>query len=704
MVTHRITRRELFKLSGAAVLTATLQVTRWPIPALAEPAIRSEWTFSDGIPETGAFETPPLQPETRYDAVDVSWRGTHATAPGLRFLLRTQDRDGYWSEWEELHPDTHGPADELATNERGYIAPVLRQAVAVQVRIFIESGARLDELTVGTLDVSGGEEPLARSTDLIDGFIIPRAGWGADERLRHVDQDPNKPIKWTPRYRTIEKIIVHHTVTENNPSDVGASLRAIYYYHAVTQGWGDIGYNFLIDWRGNVYEGRFGGPNVIGGHALQYNSGSLGIALLGNFTSVAPPEPMLDSLVRLIRTRASHVDVTKATDWVDLVGLANLCGHGDVLPTACPGDRAYPLLPAIRGRIAGTGPIYIARPKRKEWLDYVACTLAPQTAYPANLLEVRMRVRNDSVTTIVSSGPPPGFVYEEGQDFDAAGFPKIENTYRWGIDFQGNTATPNPYRWGFGAPIPPGSEREVVGYVRLRSAGSRTYSAAIVKEFSHYLSQGQSPQRITVGVPPVGPVADLRLPGGRYFSVTGHNVPKIFADFWEARGGLRRFGYPMTEAFEEVSETDGGRYLTQYFERARFEYHPEYAGTEYEVLLGLLGAEIAARRRQEPPFRPIASFSSSATRTYFAETQHSLGGIFKRIWEERGGLRIFGYPISEEFAELSETDGNWHVVQYFERNRFEHHPDYAGTYDEVMLGHLGREILIRRGWMKRPGT
>jgi hypothetical protein len=64
-------------------------------------------------------------------------------------------------------------------------------------------------------------------------------------------------------------------VTQNQKADPAATMRAIYYYHAVTQGWGDIGYNFLVDWHGNVYEGRYGGTNVVGGHSLQYNYGSL---------------------------------------------------------------------------------------------------------------------------------------------------------------------------------------------------------------------------------------------------------------------------------------------------------------------------------------------------------------------------------------------------------------------------------------------
>ncbi|HUG15313.1 MAG TPA: N-acetylmuramoyl-L-alanine amidase, partial [Thermomicrobiales bacterium] len=556
----------------------------------------------------------------------------------------------------------------------------------------------------GTLDTSSVPGPHARSTapELIDGFVIPRAGWGADEKLRHRDQDVSQPVRWSPQYRTIEKIIIHHTVTENNPADVAASLRAIYYYHAITQGWGDIGYNFLIDWNGNVYEGRFGGPNVVGGHALQYNPGSIGIAMLGNFMSATPPQAMLDSLMRIISTRASHVDVTIASDFVDLLGLANLCGHGDVLSTSCPGDVGRTLLPTLRGHIAGTGPIELAPPIKIEWLDLVSCEIGPATVYQENLLKVRMKVRNPSITTIVSSTPEPGYVYDEGQTFETAGFPKIQDTYRFGIDFTGNTGLPNPYRWGFGAPIKPGEEREVVGYVRVKDVASRTYSASIVKEFAHYLTQNRFPKSVAISKPPVGSVADAKLDGGQFFSVTGHNVPRVFNDYWQQRGGLRRFGYPLTEAYEEVSETDGGRYLTQYFERARFERHPAYAGTQFEVQLGLLGAELEASRSDEPAFQRAAPFTSTDARWFMPETGHSLAGIFKQVWIERGGLQIFGYPISEEFPELSATDGNWHMVQYFERNRFEHHLDYQGTDDEVMLGHLGREVLIRRGWMARP--
>ncbi|HYI14470.1 MAG TPA: N-acetylmuramoyl-L-alanine amidase [Thermomicrobiales bacterium] len=693
-----MSRRTILKLAGATTAMAILNVSTWRLPGLAVEAVRSEWTFSDGIPAAGVFETPILTPDTRFDSVDLSWLSGAPGGDGLLFEVRTRFKDGMWSEWSGLHVDGHSGED---SGERGYVAPVLRTGVALQARVTIAEGSGLREFMVCTLDTTGVAAPQAAAVDdLIDGFIIPRSGWGADETLRHVDRDPKKPLAWPPEYQPVEKIILHHTATDNNPPDVEAALRAVYYYHAITREWGDIGYNFLIDAAGNVYEGRFGGPNVIAGHSLRYNAGSTGISLLGNFDLANPPKAMIDAFVRLVRARAGHVDVTTASDFVDLKGLPNLCGHGDVLATSCPGDRCRPLLPAIRGQIAGTGPINLAPPVRLEWLDLLDCQIGPSTVHQGNLLEVRLKVRNAGSVPLETTGAPPGYVYDETADYETAGFPKIEDTYRFALDFDGNTGIINPFRWGFGTTLAPGEERDVAGYVRMKDIDTLTFSVSIVKEYVHYLMQNGYPRSVVVLPPPTARATPSNAPGVRYFSETGHNVPPEFDRFWSEQGGLRRFGYPLTEAFDEVSVTDGGVYRTQYFERARFELHPEYAGTKDHILLGLVGVETTADRRAEAAFLPIQPISSTPDRFYFPETRHSLGGFFKRAWEERGGLPIFGYPISEEFQERSQTDGVVHVVQYFERNRFEYHPDYAGTDDEVMLGHLAREILIRRGWLE----
>jgi hypothetical protein len=161
----------------------------------------------------------------------------------------------------------------------------------------------------------------------------------------------------------------------------------------------------------------------------------------------------------------------------------------------------------------------------------------------------------------------------------------------------------------------------------------------------------------------------------RYFQQTGHYLRGAFRSFWERNGGVANFGYPLTEEYVRTSD---GR-ITQYFERARFELIVQ--GNQAIIELGRLGVETTGNKI----FPKTPSFTSTTTRRYFAETEHSLQGAFKARWEARGGVRIFGLPISEEIAERL-ADGRFHTVQYFERARFELWP--VG----VQLGHLGRDL------------
>ncbi|HEX2912820.1 MAG TPA: cellulase family glycosylhydrolase [Chloroflexia bacterium] len=196
--------------------------------------------------------------------------------------------------------------------------------------------------------------------------------------------------------------------------------------------------------------------------------------------------------------------------------------------------------------------------------------------------------------------------------------------------------------------------------------------------------------------PPAFNRADpLQIAANTYFSETGHNLSNIFKQYWEKHGGLAIYGYPISEEFMENGFT------VQYFERARFEHHPEFAGTEHEVELGLLGNVVTAGRKEagEAAFRSIAPFNSSPTNVYFAETGHSLKGGFKQYWETHGGLAQFGYPITEEFAEVNPADGKTYTVQYFERNRFEWHPEHATTPSEFELGLLGMQVVKAKGWL-----
>ncbi|MGN6698970.1 MAG: hypothetical protein ACTHMR_12500 [Thermomicrobiales bacterium] len=180
----------------------------------------------------------------------------------------------------------------------------------------------------------------------------------------------------------------------------------------------------------------------------------------------------------------------------------------------------------------------------------------------------------------------------------------------------------------------------------------------------------------------------------RYFPETGFTVSGRFLTYWETNGGLALNGYPISDERDETLE-NGQVYRVQYFERVRIEYHPENTAPN-DMLLGQFGRRI---HPADPPAEQIVGAY------YFSETGHNLSDItadrrtvvnFARYWDNNGGLRQFGYPISEIFPERLE-DGNVYLVQYFERARFEDHPEHAGTPYEVLLGQFGRRILAESG-------
>ncbi|MDI3339721.1 MAG: N-acetylmuramoyl-L-alanine amidase [Sphaerobacter sp.] len=694
MLRERVNRRTFLKVAGGALLATIVDLR--PPEEQAAAMTRTAWVERGVFPTSGQYQSAVFHTEQPYNSIEVGWIADVPEGSRLELAVRTGS-DGGWSDWVHLHADPHA---QPVNGGRTYAAPVLTgPSTQVQYRVALvpnERGEapRLHEVEIAAVDTSPPARLLA-ATPLIDGWIIPRAGWGADESLRFKDGEE----VWPPEYAPIQKVIVHHTVTQNRPPDPAAAIRAIYYYHAVTLGWGDIGYNYLIDWDGRVYEGRYGGPGVIGGHALQYNRGSIGIAVLGDFQATAPPQAALDALVRLIRERAGHLDPAGWGPFADRRAVAHICGHRDVLSTECPGDQLYSRLPEVRGWLKGSVPIYVP-PSHEGSARLVSVTVSPTTAYVGTALKIEAVVENTGAVTIYGQDPAPGYVYTEGQDFESAGFAKLEGAFRVCVDAGGNSRLPNPYRWGLPGPLPPGQRATVVGYLRLTSTGPRTLTASVVQEFVRYHQAAAFPQQITVLEAPTVPAPRNGDPTMVYLEVTQHNVPRIFWDYWERNGGLLRFGYPLTEPYYETSPIDGRPLLVQYFERARFEHHPEYAGTPYEVLLGLLGREITAGREGEAPFRPLPSATPGPDRDFFPETGHTLAYGFRDYWYRNGGLPIFGYPISEEFQERSKTDGQVHTVQYFERARFEWHPDKRGTPYEVLLGHLGREILIGRGWLK----
>ena len=223
-------------------------------------------------------------------------------------------------------------------------------------------------LVVGaTGDASGGTtgatSAQAGCSDTTE--IVTRCEWGADETI----------MTWAPEFYATQKLTVHHTATSNGDVDPAATVRAIYRYQAVDLGFGDIGYQYLIDENGRVYEGRYSGDDsypahdptgtkvVTAAHVEGSNSGNIGIALLGTLTSVDATIAARAALEQLLRELVTRHGISPqgASLYVNPVNgttrdVANISGHRDWAATKCPGGTFYAQLPAIREAVAGAPP------------------------------------------------------------------------------------------------------------------------------------------------------------------------------------------------------------------------------------------------------------------------------------------------------------------------------------------------------------
>lgn len=214
--------------------------------------------------------------------------------------------------------------------------------------------------------------------------IITREQWGADETIR----DGRGLIGWSP----FRKIVIHHTASPNSAKDPKAMVRIGYELHTVRRGYSDIGYHFLIGPKGEIFEGRRArtyrrgelhtgedgaGNAVIGGHTKGRNAGSCGIALLGTFTSRAPSDAAIASLIKLISWEAQRhkIDPLGNDTYVDLEGktltFPNIVAHRGVGNTLCPGTRMAASIPWLRNEVAkqvGRFPTRKADMRRLAWV------------------------------------------------------------------------------------------------------------------------------------------------------------------------------------------------------------------------------------------------------------------------------------------------------------------------------------------------
>jgi hypothetical protein len=352
---HRMTRRSFVRMGAGVALGAGLgslgQVESLPVFARQTIKTRADESFGDVAGED--LRRLPFAASH----VAAYWDADHDATVFAAF-----SSDGVtFGPWLAI---THDEVGEHRADGRTYGA-VMSAAGAVAVRIRTDRhlfGLRLVAMVDGERTVSyrwGGAQAAVASPP-----VIPRGGWGCDESL----------MTWSPQFYPVQKLICHHTATQNRDPDPAATIRSIYYYHAVTQGWGDIGYNFLVDEAGRIYEGRYSRPyaagrsptgedaagrGVTGAHASQFNSGTVGIALLGTLTSQDTTAAGRKTIEQALAWKASahRISATGSARYTNPVTnvsttFPNIAGHRDVNATECPGGAFYASLPRIRSDVA----------------------------------------------------------------------------------------------------------------------------------------------------------------------------------------------------------------------------------------------------------------------------------------------------------------------------------------------------------------
>jgi hypothetical protein len=298
----------------------------------------------------GVFTSRAQGTSVLFNVVGVAWIVDKPMGTTFQAEIRTSSDGKTWRDWMEVVPDEDGPGEEPLTHSNLLeVSPSRYLQYRVHLGTF-EAGVSpaLEEIVLTMMNTREGPTieqaqamilPQEASSGVPQPKIISRKGWGANEAWATRE----------PTYRQPTHFVIHHTVTPNNPEDPAYIVRAIYQYHALSRGWGDIGYNFLIDRQGNIYEGRKGGDGVVGIHAGDYNYGSIGIALLGDYRTAEMTPAMKEALVSLMAWEADRFGINpQESSYFVHRAFPNIVGHRDLWSTVCPGDKVYKVLPELR--------------------------------------------------------------------------------------------------------------------------------------------------------------------------------------------------------------------------------------------------------------------------------------------------------------------------------------------------------------------
>ena len=394
---RRLDRRVVLKASAGFAAMALAHGSR-PRAVAAGPGrtgtIGGEWREAEAEREVvvataeqtagapGGAPRRRFQIDFAFSAIAPHWAGE--AEPGAMVELSLSADGETWSD-----PVTIRQADaENGRPERDgrrfgqLVASPGASVVAYQSFDAAGNPTTLPDLAFAYIDASPGPTLAEAQQPALDPTFAPppivsREAWGADEALRYDQRGETWPIEYAP----VEHLVIHHTDTANF-EDPLVAIRSIYYFHTVIRGWGDIGYNYLVDFLGNVYEGRAGGENAVAGHAAGYNHGTVGIGTIGRFDFEAATPEAQSALVWITAWAGRGLNPLGAKPFGEVASLPTICAHRDVNPTSCPGDALYGGIDALR--------------------DYVDAVLAggasPEPAPPTF-------VPGDAVVAVVADAP-----------------------------------------------------------------------------------------------------------------------------------------------------------------------------------------------------------------------------------------------------------------------------------------------------------
>lgn len=339
----------------AAVLISATASAQTPAPEVRHAEIRIDPAT---MPAKFVASEPVAVPLDRVEpflAVGAAW----LSSGEIGLQLRASTDGARWGDWQQM--DAHQDYANERGEQVGALLLLERQTRFVQYRVTGKTadGLRLIFISPGATPAEMQEHIQRKAKEAMSTEtlfqqqakyprppVVTRTEWGCP--------DGQITTHGNLSYTTVTHLIVHHTFSPSGPinGDWAAAVRSVWNFHVFSNGWADIGYNYLIDQNGVIYEGRSGGDNVTGAHFSGVNGGTMGVVVIGDFTSATPPAAALNSLKKILAWKADQRGIDPAGQSRHASSnlmLNNISGHRDGPgATACPGNAFYPLLPNLR--------------------------------------------------------------------------------------------------------------------------------------------------------------------------------------------------------------------------------------------------------------------------------------------------------------------------------------------------------------------